>query len=206
MTRKILIPTLAGVVVAVTLLMGAFKTQSALSREVIRLHVRANSNTDADQKLKLSVRDAILSEARKLSTDCTSASEAETLITSNMDKILLCAQNEVRKNGYSYPVSVNFGKSTFPAKAYGELNFPAGSYKALTVEIGEGTGDNWWCVMFPPLCFTEETVSAFAETDKILMDNLNKEAYSAVNPKGFTVKFKIYESILNAKSGLQNSK
>lgn len=204
--KKLVLPIFVGMVAAVTILIGASGTQSAVSEELIRLHVRANSNSDADQELKLCVRDAILAEARNLATDCKNAQEAEAKIADNLDKILVCAKNEVTKQGYSYPVSIGLGKSPFPAKTYGDITLPAGTYKALTVEIGKGKGNNWWCVMFPPLCFTEETVAATADTDKILMENLDKETYSAVKQNGFQIKFKIYESILNAKSKIQNMK
>ncbi len=204
--KKIVLPIFVGMVVAVTVLIGAYETQSAVSEEVIRLHVRANSNTEADQELKLCVRDAILTEVRNLATDCSNAQEAETKIADNLDEILVCAKNEVAKQGYSYPVKVGLGKSPFPTKSYGDITLPAGTYKALTVEIGEGNGDNWWCVMFPPLCFTRETVAATADAREFLMENLDKETYAAVKQNGFQVKFKIYESILNAKSKVQNAK
>ena len=104
---------------------------------------------------------------------------------------------EIVKNGYNYPVRVSLGKSDFPKKEYGDMILPAGTYTALTVEIGEGKGDNWWCVMFPPLCFADESyVTTARQRREILIDSLGKETYEMVTDN-ITIKFKLYEVIKN---------
>ena len=127
--------------------------ESALSDNVLRLHVIANSDTDFDQKLKLKVRDEILKSADEIFIDNTDITNAKESIKKNIAKIEKIAHKTIEENGYNYDVKVTFGKSDFPTKAYGNVTLPAGSYEALKIEIGEAKGKNWWCVIFPPLCF-----------------------------------------------------
>lgn len=204
--KKVVIATAFGVTCAVALVFSALQTQSTISQQLIRLHVRANSNTQEDQSLKLRVRDAVLRETSKITAGCTSAPQAEQMISENMDKLVYEAKKEISAQGFDYPVTARLGKSEFPTKTYGDMTLPAGTYKALTLEIGSGKGENWWCVMFPPLCFTEETVAVSANADKILMENLDDETYNMIKKKDFKVKFKIYESILNAGAKIKRAK
>ena len=127
------------------------------NQNLIRLHVIANSNLNSDQLLKLQVRDAILAEITPEFKNLTSVKEAKFFLEKNLTRIEEIVKKEIARRGYNYPVKVEFGHFNFPTKQYGEMIFPAGDYEALRVVIGSGEGNNWWCVLFPPLCFVDIT-------------------------------------------------
>lgn len=182
----------------VTILHFQFEsTEAALSENFIRLHVLANSDEKSDQELKLRVRDRIIEETKEIFDENTDFSSAKSDINENLEKIKAIAEDEISENGYDYPVKVTLGMSDFPTKEYGELVLPKGKYEALRVEIGKAEGQNWWCVLFPPLCFVDEAcvkVSSAQMSDvtgKIGEENsefLKKEKSSDVE-----LKFKAYE-------------
>ena len=177
--------------------------ESALSDNVLRLHVIANSDTDFDQKLKLKVRDEILKSADEIFIDNTDITNAKESIKKNIAKIEKIAHKTIEENGYNYDVKVTFGKSDFPTKAYGNVTLPAGSYEALKIEIGEAKGKNWWCVMFPPLCFVDASTPTMDEDAlKILRDTLSEDEYNLITTSDnsdIEIKFKIYEMWQNGK-------
>lgn len=193
--------------VSISVAYSMHQTESSLTNGVIRLHVRANSDSEEDQQLKLKVRDRIISECSYLFEGKRSIEDARTEITKNYDKIAQTAKNEITKNGYDYPVKINFGKSDFPSKVYKNITMPAGTYEALTVEIGNADGQNWWCVLFPPLCFVDETCSGISEeSENILIDNLGKDTYEMLKSgeeSNIKIRFKIYEVWENGKRKLQ---
>ncbi len=123
--------------------------------EVIRFHVRANSDTEEDQALKLKVRDRILNETKPLFENSKSIEETRAIVKENLNNIKSIAEEVVEQEGKDYKVDIYFGMESFPTRKYGEIVFPAGEYETLLITIGEGKGQNWWCVMFPPLCFVE---------------------------------------------------
>jgi len=173
------------------------QTEEALASGVIRLHVVANSNTAADQELKLKVRDRILSETGNLFDSQTDIAIARSLIASSLEKIESLAENEIRKNGYTYSVKVSLGKSRFPTKTYGELVLPAGTYEALKIEIGEAEGRNWWCVLFPPLCFVDEScVSIDSQSVRSIEHSIgeeNRDLIASARTGNAEIRFKTYE-------------
>ncbi|MDI3279993.1 MAG: stage II sporulation protein R [Bacillota bacterium] len=120
---------------------------------LIRLHIVANSDAPSDQALKLRVRDRILAEAAAELQGVTSREEARRILAERLPTLILAAQEEVKAAGYDYPVRGELGSFSFPLRRYGEVVLPAGRYEALRLVIGRGTGSNWWCVLFPPLCF-----------------------------------------------------
>jgi len=122
---------------------------------IIRLHVIANSDSREDQELKLKVRDAVIKEVGDMRQDM-SEDEVREYIKSHLDDIERTAAEEIAENGEKYSVSANLGVRWIPEKSYGDIYFPAGNYEALTITIGEGKGQNWWCVLFPPLCLITE--------------------------------------------------
>nr|WP_243426397.1 stage II sporulation protein R [Caldicoprobacter guelmensis] len=128
---------------------------NATQKEYIRFHVVANSDSPEDQALKLRVRDKLLEEFGKEFAGIDSIEKEREKVMENIDEIEKIALLEVKRAGKSYPVKVQFGRFSFPTKAYGNLVLPAGEYEALKVVIGKGEGANWWCVMFPPLCFID---------------------------------------------------
>jgi stage II sporulation protein R len=138
------------------LLIPAQATQTTLLQsQVIRLHVIANSDSDADQALKRAVRDAILAEVTPLFTAATTRDEARTAILAASPQITAAARRVIATSGSTYPIRLELGRASFPGKAYGAVYLPAGDYEALKVMIGSGQGANWWCVLFPPMCFLD---------------------------------------------------
>lgn len=131
------------------------ETQYPLEDKYMRFHVVANSDSSEDQELKLKVRDRLLSEFKETFEDVESVDEAENRIRAELKRLEEVANDEIRSQGKDYDVKATVGFFDFPIKAYGSLVLPAGKYHALKVVIGEGEGANWWCVMFPPLCFVD---------------------------------------------------
>ncbi len=181
--------------VAVAALLGAWLNgqQSALADKVIRLHVIANSDSQADQALKLQVRDRILNQAGDLFAQGLSREEAERAIVSRLPELAAAGAEVVEEEGYAYPVTASLEEDVwFPTKEYTDFALPAGDYTALRVVIGDGGGKNWWCVVFPPLCLgsvtetTAETAAAggFSQEDISLITGENE---------GYVVKFKAME-------------
>lgn len=153
----------------------------AMNEKLIRFHVIANSDSEADQELKLKVRDAVLKEIGPKLETSQSKEESENILKENMDLIKKTAQEEILKDGKSYPVSVALGKSIFPVKMYNDITLPPGEYDALKVVIGDGEGKNWWCVMFPPLCFIDITRGITSkETGDRLKSVLNDAEYDSI--------------------------
>ncbi len=129
-----------------------------ISDNVLRLHVLANSDSQQDQALKLKVRDCVLEETNLILQDCANRTEAESRIASNMKRLSQVAVQCVAEEGYDYPVTVRMEDIYFPTRTYEGGSLPAGVYKALRVEIGKAEGQNWWCVLFPQLCFINASV------------------------------------------------
>jgi stage II sporulation protein R len=156
--RKIvagLILVLLGLLMATTAL--AKPTAAAWAGQVVRLHVLANSDSAADQALKLQVRDAILARMPELFAGAQSQAEALQIVGGHLSEVEAIASQVVKDSGYDYPVHASVGRFDFPDRQYGEVELPAGTYEALRLEIGAAEGANWWCVLFPPLCFNDWT-------------------------------------------------
>lgn len=134
-----------------------------VAAQVLRFRVLANSDSPEDQALKLQVRDGILNLLAQELGHAASAGEAEAFVAAHREELTRQAEEMVREAGYSYPVSLTLGDFYFPEKTYGDLTFPRGTYRALKVELGQARGQNWWCVLYPPLCFTD-AVTAFPRT------------------------------------------
>ncbi len=123
-----------------------------IRNNLLRLHVVASGDTKEEQALKLKVRDAVLEKGADIFSQNDSLQAAEEKVTDNLALIKRTAENTVKSNGYTYPVKVELTECYFPTRQYESITLPAGKYKAVRVVIGEGTGQNWWCVMFPPMC------------------------------------------------------
>ncbi|WP_286059407.1 stage II sporulation protein R [Bacillus mojavensis] len=123
--------------------------------EAIRLRILANSDRDEDQELKRRIRDAVNKEITTWVKDITSIEEARRLIRSKLPEIMEIAKETMEKEGVSQSISVDFDKISFPTKLYGSMVYPAGEYEAILITLGNGEGANWWCVLFPPLCFID---------------------------------------------------
>lgn len=156
---------------------------------VLRLHIRANSDSEIDQNLKLKVRDEVLKTGAEAFSGVENLSQAIEKTEKAKEKIRKTAEAVIKENGFSYPVSVEIGTDFFPVRTYeNEVTLPAGDYTAVKIIIGSGKGHNWWCVMFPPLCLP----AAQGETD--LEDVLEKREIKLTksSPK-YEVRFKIAE-------------
>ena len=155
--------------------------QKKIADSVLRLHIIANSNSDTDQQLKLKVRDSILHELQTGLSDITSTAQAKQYVASKFVNIKNTADYTIRQNGYSYSSKVFIQNRYFPTKVYGDLTFPAGYYDALCIEIGKSAGHNWWCVLFPSLCFENETTATVPDDSKQkLRDSLTKKEYRSL--------------------------
>ncbi len=171
-----------------------------LSSSVFRLHVIANSDSEEDQNLKYKVRDSLISYMNELTHNLNDKDEVIKVSYDNLDNFKSIALKTVKDNGYNYPVTVEIGNFEFPTKTYGDISLPSGIYDALRVKIGEASGHNWWCVMFPPLCFVDVTSGVVPESSKEdLKENLTDEDYSLISNKDniTTLKFKIVELFRN---------
>ena len=190
---------LIGFVIAILFSFTSFTAFAAqceqIPNEVFRLHVLANSDSEEDQALKLKVRDRLLDETGELLSECTTKEEAMSTAKANIAYLEQVAQDEIYKQGYTYGVTVEVENIFFNNRQYDDITMPAGNYDALRVLIGEGAGQNWWCVLFPAMCLpAAEKREGMPELDDVLTD----EQMSAVEGNQYEVKFKtveIYESI-----------
>ena len=155
--------------------------QKGIGGKVVRFHVLANSDSEADQALKLAVRDRVLQEYGDLLETCTSKEETLAALKNAQQEISETAEAEVLAQGYTYPVRVSLVREEVPFKKYGELIFPAGVYEALRMEIGEAKGKNWWCVLYPRLCFTDCLHAVVEEGEQQeLKEVLTEEEYETL--------------------------
>ena len=170
---------------------------SDISDSVFRLHVIANSDTQEDQDLKLKVRDSILEYINNTTTNINSKEEFINYAQSHIEELKNVAETRIKQEGYSYKVNVEIGNFPFPTKTYGNITFPSGNYDGLKIKIGKAEGQNWWCVMFPPLCFIDISSGIVPEESKqYLKNNMNEEEYALVSNKdnlGVKFKFKLLE-------------
>lgn len=139
---------------------------SDISNSVIRLHVIANSDSFEDQALKLRVRDEIIHYLQDNMSSTSSIDDAQNFIVSHKDELTAIATNTSKSYGYIYPVETTFEPCTFPNKQYGDVTLPSGTYTALNVKIGKAAGHNWWCVLYPPLCFVDSVTGELADESK----------------------------------------
>ncbi len=172
-----------------------------IADSVFRLHVIANSDSDEDQNLKYKVRDNLLAYMNDICKNCTTKQEAINLVEKNKDTFKQIALDTIKQNGYSYDVNINIGNFEFPTKQYGDISLPAGFYDALRIEIGEAKGHNWWCVMFPPLCFVDITSGVVPEDSKESLENsLSEEEFALISNQSdsqIQFKFKLLEFLGN---------
>lgn len=133
--------------------------------KIIRFHVRANSDIEEDQNLKLKVRDKILEVMGEKFEGVQSLAESRVVIQENINEIKTISEEVIKDNNKDYTVTVSLGQDDFPIRKYGNMIFPQGEYETLLVTIGQGAGQNWWCVMFPPLCFVDITHSTALDVE-----------------------------------------
>ena len=169
----------------------ALRTQDDLSNKVVRLHVLANSASEEDHALKLLVRDAVLERAEDVLVQTSDRAEAEGKLRGQLLEFERAAAEVIREEGYDYTVTVELADTEFPTRAYDGFTLPAGEYLALRVLIGEAAGQNWWCVVFPPLC----TAAAADTSVSAMATGFTEEEIKLITEEdsGYILKFKVVE-------------
>lgn len=157
--------------------------QSEISDKLIRFHVIANSDTSEDQGLKLKIRDKVIEYLYPKLSKSKSIEESREILKANDSKVKEIARQVVKSNGYNYNITSTLDRENFPVKTYGNITLPQGNYEAYRIIIGSGKGQNWWCVMFPPLCFVDISKGqvSYKETEKVMKTVLTPDEYSYVD-------------------------
>lgn len=207
--KKVELAVICGLII--TIIAGSISGFSAFAKQcddirgsVLRLHILANSDSKADQQLKLNVRDAILKESGELFKTSSSKAEAIENVKAKLDEIKKVAEKETRREGYAYSVNAELVNMYFNTRTYGNVTLPAGNYDAVRISIGKAKGHNWWCVLFPPLCLP----AAEQEVNPVNIDDvLNQNEANIVkgNKKpDIEIKFKTVEVFEEAKDFFSN--
>lgn len=193
-TKLFLLSLLTALLITITLSITSFAdTCEEIRNDTLRLHVLANSNSDEDQKLKLKVRDALLKTGCGIFDGSVTKENAEERLNKDKEKLIKTAKEVIDENGFNYDVDITLTEEFFTTRTYRDVTLPAGKYMAVRVLIGESSGKNWWCVMFPPLCMpaAEKDIDLFYSDDEVRLVESN--------PK-YEMRFKIveiYETIKN---------
>lgn len=169
--------------------------QPEIARKILRFHILANSDSEEDQAVKIKVRDAIGKMMGPKLADSKNLEETKKIVSENMNDIVALAEKTLEDNGYTYGATAELAHVQFPEKNYGDYTFPAGEYEALEVTLGKGGGHNWWCVLYPNMCF-KGTVYEVVEDEacKELKEVLSPKEYETVFNKGnYEIRFKILE-------------
>ncbi len=197
----------AAIVISVAAEAYSDGVQADLRNHLIRMHIIANSDSENDQAVKFAVRDRLLEDiGKKLRVE--SGAECKADIIENLGDIEKTANSVLREHGFGYGAKAVYGKFAFPKKEYKNMTLPAGEYYGIRVILGDGAGQNWWCVMYPPLCVSDGGEAALSsESEKRLREELSDEAYDIVtsNSSGVVVKFKIVELVQELKEKINKS-
>ncbi|MCD8110206.1 MAG: stage II sporulation protein R [Clostridiales bacterium] len=192
--KKYVIGTIAAAFCCAVLLntIQAQELQQGISDKILRFHVLANSDSSEDQALKLKVRDEVGTCLSAMLSDAASMEESENIVLENLTEIEQLASEVIQEEGYDYDVTVSLENCRFPEKTYGIYTFPSGNYEALRVVIGDGEGQNWWCVLYPNLCFSGSMYAVDEASGEKLSVELTDEEYAAILENGdYEVSFKI---------------
>ena len=171
------------------------KVQEGIAEKVLRFHVLANSNKEEDQKLKISVRDAVGAYLGPILQEADSLEETKAIVSEQMEEVLEICNKTIQEQGFAYEVTGQLVSTHFPRKSYGVYTFPEGEYEALQIAIGSGEGDNWWCVLYPNICFRGTLYEVVEEDAKEeLQEVLSPEEYKGVFDSGkVKLRFKFLE-------------
>ena len=177
-----------------------------IAPEILRFHVLANSNSTQDQNLKLKVRTMLLNSIYEDLGENASLEDTKTYIRSHESILEKKAENYMKNLGFNYPTHMELTDCYFPTKTYGDMVFPCGNYEAVRVKIGEGKGHNWWCVLYPPLCFTDSSYAVVPDTSKeILRHSIDESDYLKLRkePVKIHVKLKVLDLLpVNKKNAI----
>ncbi|MBU5255502.1 stage II sporulation protein R [Tissierella praeacuta] len=174
------------------------KVKKSFEDEIIRFHIRANSDKEEDQALKLKIRDEILKEMKEKFKYTKTLEESREVIRANMKEMKDITERVIQKEGKDYDVAITLDQDNFPTRKYGNLVLPSGEYETLLITLGEGKGQNWWCIMFPPLCFVDITHS--------VAYNVEKELDTKIEEPQLKLKWKTAELIKKQKNKNKNKK
>lgn len=198
-------------VIVISLMVGYYRVNytgnldavtEGIADSIIRFHVRANSDSEEDQEVKLKVKQAVVDYIEPLLADSQSIDESRNILMEQSDNIKEVAINTLRSEGHDDSVNVYFENSYFPVKSYGDVTFPAGYYEAFRVDIGAAEGKNWWCVLYPPLCFVDAVYGVVPDESKQKLEGvLTEKEYQTVTQKECRIKFK-YLTFMNELLGL----
>lgn len=194
MKKKLLVfvPIFLCALLVVVSITPTITMSESISQKVFRLHILANSDSDEDQQLKLKVRDKILQESEKMFSSCNSVDEAINISRESIDKLKNISRQVIAYYNYDYDVRAYVTKEYFETREYDNFTLPAGIYDCLKIEIGQGKGHNWWCVMYPSVCIsgcTDDFDSTLTEDEKRLIESDN-----------YVIKFKVVEIYEKIKS------
>lgn len=171
---------------------------SRIAPEILRFHVLANSDSDEDQQLKLRVRTLLLDSIYEDLGENASLDDTKEYVLANKDSLECEAEDYMKTEGYDYPAHIEVTKCYFPTKTYGDMVFPCGTYEAVRVEIGRGKGHNWWCVLYPPLCFIDSTYAVVPDSSRdILKETIDAADYQALLNKQPKVQIRIRSKFLD---------
>lgn len=202
--KIILIILLLSIFLIINIKNYAVAISDNLNENFFRLHILANSNSKEDQNLKLKVRDKIIAYMENITNTCTTKDEVIKIVNNNINSFYEICNSVIKENGFDYSVSIKIGEFYFPTKYYGNISMPAGLYDSLKINIGEAKGENWWCSLFPPLCFTNFSSGIVdKEAKENLKENLEDEDYQIITSDSATYKFKFkLIELLNKKNML----
>ena len=200
--RKLTVATVC--ILLVFLFLGLMPThgEEGLYDKVLRLHVLANSDSDEDQALKLRVRDRIVALCGERLADCVTLADAKTRLETLREELTAAAREVVLEAGFDYPVRVTLTREQYPKRTYDGLCFPSGEYLSLRVILGEGKGQNWWCVLFPPLCLGTATKSE--REDMFIEAGFTPGQYKIITESDkvtYKIKFKCLEWLESLRNG-----
>ena len=168
-----------------------------IAPEILRFHVLANSDSDEDQQLKLRVRTLLLDSIYEKLGENASLDDTKEYVLANKDSLEQEAEDYMKAEGYDYPAHMEVTECYFPSKTYGDMVFPCGTYDAVRVEIGKGKGHNWWCVLYPPLCFVDSTYAVVPDSSReILRESLDAADYKELLKKQPEVHIRIRSKFL----------
>lgn len=203
--KKFVFSLLSAVFVLTAVLSYSKGVSKDLAQNILRLHILANSDSENDQQIKNAVRDRVLCESRKLFAGSKSLEETKRILSESKNILKKAAEDEIKRLGFSYPVNIKTGLYDFPMKTYDKYSLPSGKYEAVRIEIGEGAGANWWCVMFPPLCFVD-AVSDAQKADEYMSENLRDDEVALITTdEGFDIRFRIVDMIGASMKGIRTA-
>ena len=210
-SRLCLIPIILAAVMILSAACSASAKQDDVYERVLRLHVIANSDSEDDQRIKYEVRDAILGATASLLSDCADKEEAVERVNASREVILDAAAEVLSKNGVDYGADMLVGQESYPERVYEGAAYPAGEYTSVRIVLGEGKGENWWCVLFPPLCLSAaleqkadatlplSPVDSLAAPDDAVEVGITDKQYGIItetqNTPKYRLKFKLFELI-----------